>query len=301
MPIRALFGVLKAALLGGVLVAYVLGQANVASIRGSVTDSSGAVVPHAKVVLTNTGTGIQVTDQTNDAGEYVFQFLPPGSYRVETEVSGFKRFVRENIVLDLGRQLRIDASLQPGQITETVDVASQAPLVETENGSLGTTVQNQMLTNLPNLSRNPTSLQLLSPGVVSTSDGPVTNGGLVRIDPYYIDGLDSSNHVWSGTPVNPNPDVIQEFKTLSNSYSAEYGESSGATLIATTKSGTNEFHGSAFEFLQNDALNAGDFFAHAVATCATTSLAEPLAVRSSATRPSSLSMRKLRDRRAPLP
>ncbi|MGA8593831.1 MAG: TonB-dependent receptor [Bryobacteraceae bacterium] len=258
------FSVFKAMLLTGALAAYVLGQANTASIRGTVADSSGAVVPHAKILLTNTGTGIQVTDQTNDAGEYVFQFLPPGSYRVETEVNGFKKFVRENIVLDLGRQLRIDVSLEPGQITQTVDVAGQAPLVDTENGSLGTTIQNQMLTSLPNLSRDPTSLQLLSPGVVSTGDGPVTNGGLVRIDPYYIDGLDSSNHVWSGTPVNPNPDVIQEFKTLSNSYSAEYGESSGATLISTTKSGTNQFHGSAFEFLQNDAFNAGDFFAHTV-------------------------------------
>ena len=121
-----------------------------------------------------------------------------------------------------------------------------------------------MLTGLPNLSRNPQSYQLLSPGVVSTPNGNVTNGGLVRIDPYYIDGLDSSNHVWSGTPVNPNPDVIQEFKTLSNSYSAEYGETSGATMIAITKSGTNAIHGTAFEFWQNDALNAGDFFAHSV-------------------------------------
>ncbi len=82
---------------------------------------------------------------------------------------------------------------------------------------------------------------------------------------YGIDGLDSSNHVWSGTPVNPNPDVIQEFKTLTNSYSAEYGESSAATMIATTKSGTNFFHGTLFEFWQNDALNAGDFFAHTTA------------------------------------
>ncbi len=124
MQTRAPFCVFKAMLLSGALAAYVLGQANTASIRGTVADSSGAVVPHAKILLTNTGTGVQVTDQTNDAGEYVFQFLPPGSYRVETEVNGFKKFVRENIVLDLGRQLRIDVSLEPGQITQTVDVAS---------------------------------------------------------------------------------------------------------------------------------------------------------------------------------
>ena len=239
-------------------------QANTSSIRGIVTDPTGAVVPQADVTLTNTGTGVKSAIKTNASGEYLFEFLPPGNYRVEAQAPGFKSFVRDGIVLDLARQLRIDVGLETGQVTETLDVTAQAPLVETENGSLGTVVQNQMLTGLPNLSRNPQSYELLSPGVVSTGNGPVTNGGLVRIDPYYIDGLDSSNHVWSGTPVNPNPDVIQEFKTLSNSYSAEYGETSGATMIAITKSGTNAFHGTAFEFFQNDALNAGDFFAHSV-------------------------------------
>jgi len=239
-------------------------QANTGSIRGVVTDPTGGVVPQADVTLANTGTGVKSTEKTNAAGEYLFEFLPAGTYRVEAKAPGFKTFVRDGLGLDLARQLRIDVSLETGQVTETIDVTGQAPLVETENGALGTTVQNQMLTGLPNLSRNPQSYQLLSPGVVSTPNGNVTNGGLVRIDPYYIDGLDSSNHVWSGTPVNPNPDVIQEFKTLSNSYSAEYGETSGATMIAVTKSGTNAFHGTAFEFWQNDALNAGDFFAHSV-------------------------------------
>lgn len=242
----------------------VFGQANTASIRGVVTDPSGGVIPEATVTLTNTGTGVKASIKTNSAGEYLFEFLPAGSYRVEAQASGFKTFVRDGIVLDLARQLRIDVPLETGQVSQTIDVTGQAPLVETENGALGTAIQNQMLTQLPNLSRNPQSYQLLAPGVVNTSNGPVTNGGLVRIDPYYIDGLDSSNHVWSGTPVNPNPDVIQEFKTLSNSYSAEYGETSGATMIAVTKSGTNQIHGTAFEFWQNDALNAGDFFAHSV-------------------------------------
>lgn len=240
------------------------GQANTASIRGTVTDASNAVVPHAEVTLTETGTGTASSVHTNDVGEYLFEFLAPGNYRLEAKAPGFKSSVREGITLDLARQLRVDMKLETGQVTETLDVTGQAPLVETENGSLGTTIQNQMVTALPNLSRNPQQYELLVPGVVNTSNGPVTNGGLVRIDPYYIDGLDSSNHVWSGTPVNPNPDVIQEFKTLTNSYSAEYGESSGATMIAVTKSGTNAYHGTAFEFWQNDALNAGDFFAHTV-------------------------------------
>ncbi len=240
------------------------GQANTASIRGIVNDPSGAVVPDSTVTLVNTGTGVQTTTKTNPSGEYLFEFLPPGSYRVEVRATGFKTFTRENIVLELARQLRIDIPLETGLVTETVNVAAQVPLVETENGALGTTVQNQMVTGLPLLSRNPQNLVLLGAGVVQTTDGNITNGGLVRIDPYYIDGADSSNHVWSGTPVNPNPDVINEFRALTNAYSAEYGESSGVTMIATTKSGTNQYHGTAFEFLQNDALNAGNYFTHSV-------------------------------------
>src|SRR5215472_5032031 len=240
------------------------GQANTASIRGLVTDPSGAVVPGANVVLVDTGTGVQSTAKTNPAGEYLFEFLSPGTYKVEVRSPGFKVFAHENIALDLARQLRIDMPLEPGQITETINVEGQGPLVDTENGALGTTVQNQMVTALPLLSRNPQSLVLLGAGVVQTVDGNITNGGLIRIDPYYIDGADSSNHVWSGTPVNPNPDVINEFRAMTNAYSAEYGETSGVTMIATTKSGTNSFHGSAFEFLQNDDLNAGNYFTHSV-------------------------------------
>ncbi len=241
-----------------------LGQANTASIRGIVTDPSGAVIPGAQVTLINTGTGVQTATKANPAGEYLFEFLPPGTYKIEVHSAGFKTFARENVTLDLARQLRIDVPLEPGQITETVNVSGEAPLVETENGGLGTTVQNQMVTELPLLSRNPQSLVLLGAGVAQTVDGNVTNGGLIRIDPYYIDGADSSNHVWSGTPVNPNPDVINEFRAMTNAYSAEYGETSGVTMIATTKSGTNSFHGSAFEFLQNDDLNAGNYFTHSV-------------------------------------
>jgi Carboxypeptidase regulatory-like domain len=240
------------------------GQANTASIRGIVTDPSGGVIVGAQVTLVNTGTGVQSVTKTNPAGEYLFEFLSPGTYKIEVHFAGFKTFTRENIGLDLARQLRIDVGLEPGQVTETINVEAQAPVVDTENGALGTTVQNQMVTELPLLTRNPQSLELLGAGVIQNPNGNITNGGLVRIDPYYIDGADSSNHVWSGTPVNPNPDVINEFRALTNAYSAEYGESSGVTMIATTKSGTNSFHGSAFEFLQNDDLNAGNYFTHSV-------------------------------------
>lgn len=242
----------------------VFAQANSGSIRGTVTDPSGAVIPSAKVTLTNVSTGVQQTVTTDGLGDYLFEFLPPATYRINAEVSGFKKFVRESVTLDVTRQLRVDIGLEPGQLTDTVSVNAEASLIETETGALGTTVENRQVTELPLLGRDPQSLRLLAPGVVNTNNGPITQGGLVRKDPYYIDGVNSSLHVWSGNPVNPNPDVIQEFKTLTNSFSAEYGESSGAIMISTTKSGTNAFHGTLFEFWRNDVLNASNFFAHKV-------------------------------------
>ena len=144
-----------------------------------------------------------------------------------------------------------------------MSVTARTTLLETETGSLSTTIENRQVTSLPSIGRNPQDFRLLVPGVALNRDGnAVTQGGLVRKDPYYIDGAHSSSHVWSGNPVNPNPDVIQEFKVLTNSFSAEYGETSGAVMSSTTKSGTNAVHGSLFEFLRNDKLNAGNYFTH---------------------------------------
>src|SRR5262249_26388049 len=239
-----------------------LAQVSTGNIRGTVTDPTGAVVPGAKIVLSNIQTGVQSSVVTDGLGNYLFEFIPAGEYRIEAEVPGFKKFVRENVTLEMLRQLRVDIPLEPGLVTETVSVTARTSLVETETGALSTTVENVQVGSLPLIGRNPQDFRLLVPGVVNTGNGPVTQGGLVRKDPYYIDGVHSSNHVWSGNPVNPNPDVIAEFKTLTNSFSAEYGESSGAVMTSTTKSGTNDFHGTLFEFLRNDKLNAGNYFTH---------------------------------------
>ncbi|MDX1981212.1 MAG: TonB-dependent receptor [Bryobacteraceae bacterium] len=238
------------------------GQGNTGSVLGTITDPTGAVVPAAKVTIVNVRTGVQ-TETTSDAlGNYLFNFLQPGGYRVETEVAGFKKVTRENVNLEMSRQLRIDIVLETGAVTETVNVAAQTPLLETETGSLSATIENRQVVSLPTIGRNPQDFRLLVPGVVMNGGNAVTQGGLVRKDPYYIDGAHSSNHVWAGNPVNPNPDVIGEFKVLTNSFSAEYGETSGAVMQSTTKSGTNEIHGTAFEFLQNDKLNAGNYYTH---------------------------------------
>ncbi len=255
---------LNAALLPCLLLAatHLFGQGNTGSILGTITDSSGAVVPAAKVSTVNTGTNVKV-DSTSDAvGNYLFNFLPPGSYRVETEVTGFKKFSRE-VNLETGRQLRVDVGLEAGATTETVTVTGSTPLLETETGTLGGTIENRQVVSLPTIGRNPQDFRLLVPGVVLNRDGnAVTQGGLVRKDPYYIDGAHSSSHVWAGNPVNPNPDVIQEFRVVTNSFSAEFGETSGAVMQSTTKSGTNGIHGTAFNFLRNDKLNAGNFYTH---------------------------------------
>ncbi len=239
------------------------GQGNTSSILGTVTDSSGAVIVDAKVVVTNTGTGVATTATTDSLGNYTVNFLAPGTYSVTTEIAGFKKFVREGIALEMTRQLRIDIALETGAVTETVRVEATTPTLETETGALSTTIENRQVTSLPTIGRNPQDFRLLVPGVAMNRDGnAVIQGGLVRKDPYYIDGAHSSNHVWSGNPVNPNPDVIQEFKVLTNSFSAEYGETSGAVMSSTTKSGTNQFHGTLFEFFRNDKLNAGNYYAH---------------------------------------
>jgi hypothetical protein len=187
--------------------------------------------------------------------------LQPGQYSLEAEVVGFRRFVRKSINLELDRELRIDIRLETGQVSDSVNVTAEASMVQTETGALSTTVENRQVVNLPLLGRNPQDFKSLSPGVVRNRDGDViTNGGMVRKDPYYIDGAHSSNHVWSGTPVNPNPDVVSEVKVVTNSFSAEYGQTSGSVMLANTKSGTNELHGTLFEFLRNDKLNAGNYY-----------------------------------------
>ena len=240
-------------------------QTVTSAIVGTVTDPSSAVVPGVSIVVTNVDTGIRSSTTTDSVGNYTVGQLPPGNYEVTGEIAGFKKFVRPNVTLEMTRQLRIDVQLETGSTTESVNVEASTPLIETETGQLSTTISTRELTALPSIGRNPQDFRLLVPGVALNRDGnTVIQGGLVRKDPYYIDGAHSSNHVWSGNPVNPNPDVIQEFKVLTNSFSAEYGETSGGVMTATTKSGTNSIHGTLFEFLRNDKLNAGNYYTHTI-------------------------------------
>jgi hypothetical protein len=245
----------------GVLGAGLLfGQGTTGAILGTVTDTTGAVVPGVKVLVTNVDTGAARQVESDSLGNYRCQFLPPGRYSVEAEASGFKKFQRTNFRLETNRELRIDVVLEPGVVSETVTVTSQAPLIETETGTTSTTMENAMVSRLPMLGRDPLTLRYLVPGI--TGSGIASGGLWVRKESYLLDGGQNSLHVWGGYAVAPTTEVLDEFKVLTNSFSAEFGQTSGFIMLATTKSGTNEFHGSLFEFFRNDKLNAGNFYTH---------------------------------------
>jgi hypothetical protein len=156
--------------------------------------------------------------QTDNLGNYRAQFLPPGPYRVEGETAGFKKFLRQGVRLEMNRELRIDIVLEPGIVSEQVTVSASAPLIETERGTLSTTMENQMVTSLPMLGRNPMSLRMIVPGITGTG---IAAGGLQYKDRYLVDGANVSLHVFGGEAINPNPDVIEEFKVVKNSFSAK--------------------------------------------------------------------------------
>jgi hypothetical protein len=251
----------------------VFAQGNTGAILGTVTDSSGAVVPAAKVVVSNLDTGVTSPTTTDDVGNYSLRFLQPGRYKVEAEAGGFKKAIRPDIVLDLAREFRVNFVLEAGGLTETITVSGGAALVETETGTISSTVEARQVVSLPLFDRDAQKLALLVPGVTESNTGAsgaaggysrLINGGLIGRDALLVDGANIVSHVYGTNPYNPNPDALAEFKVLTNSFSAEYGDTGGGVMIANTKSGTNEFHGDLYEFLQHDKLNAGNYFTHQV-------------------------------------
>lgn len=250
-------------------------QLYTSNIVGTVTDASGGLVPGAKVTLHNTNTGVDTETQTNEAGDYVFQYLHPGDYSLTVEASGFKKFVRENISLEMYAKLSVNVTLEPGSVTQSVTVRATTPLLQTQTGEQSVTVDNTQVSDLP-LDRSNgmingalnviDTMKLLSPGVVVDTSGSwtVSEGGIVRRDQDYIDGALASQTVWSGNAINPAPDSIQEIKVMTSAFSAVYGNTGGSITVATTKSGTNHIHGDVYEYLENNTLNAGDPFQHTV-------------------------------------
>lgn len=248
------------------------------TISGTVTDANGALVPRASVVARNLTTGERRETVTNTNGQYTFPSLPPGEYEIEVTQSGFAVTVRR-AVLSVTERIAVDFTLQPSSVKEQVEISSAALLLQTASAALGRVVEGAAVKELPLSSRNFTQLLALSPG----TSGPLNDAGALgrgtqnissggaRLgsNAVYIDGVDSIN-VHSNTSnenafasnglVAPSPEAIQEFKVQTGLYDAQSGRSGGASVVLVTKSGSPKFHGTLFEFLRNDALNANSFF-----------------------------------------
>ncbi len=242
-------------------------QVDTGTILGTVRDASGAVVPNARVILTNKGLGVTQRAETDANGRYIFTPLKTGTYQVEIEVQGFKKAVRSGLELNIQQQAQVDFSLETGEISQTVEVTAEAPLLQTSESSVGQSVSGQAINDLPLNGRDWTYLARLSAGVNLPQQGAraagqfAANGTRPAQNNYLIDGIDnntSSVDFLNGTAyvIKPPVDAIGEFKIITNSFSAEFGRAGGAVLNATMKSGTNDFHGTLWEFLRNDKFDA---------------------------------------------
>ncbi len=258
------------------LTASLSGQTFYGSIVGTVTDASSAAVQGATVTLTNNGTSERKSAETDAAGAYRFVNLVPGNYKVEVERPGFKRYTRDQIVVAVESAVRVDLAMQVGDVSQTVEVTAAAPLMQTENASLSQVVQGRAIEETPLNGRNVLNLVALAPGVVpqGSSEGSLTGKNVFAAGNYQIGGgtANQSATYLDGVPVNdtygnivalvPSQDSVSEFRVQTNNNSAEYGRYTGGVINMASKSGSNEIHGSAYEFLRNRSLNAGSFFAN---------------------------------------
>lgn len=242
-------------------------------IRGTVSDVSGAVVPGATVTATDTGTALTRTAATNQDGIFVFPDMPIGVYTIDISKPGFKTEKRENTTLLTGQTLALDIALTVGSAAQSVTVTSGTQLIQVDTSSVQTSVDQKQMQNLPLNERNPLQLTALTPGTVLTNTGTEAgqqdniglsvNGLRATQDNYQLDGAIYTNRFFDSVPILPNPDALQEFTIQSSNYSAEYG-GAGALVQLSTRSGTNQLHGSAYEFFRNTVLDAKNYFAQTV-------------------------------------
>jgi hypothetical protein len=255
-----------------------LAQQETATILGTVTDSTGAIVPGASVTVTNVKTNISLTTQTDGRGAFVVPSLKPGEYSLTVEISGFQKTVRTGVVLQVAQVARIDLTMQTGQLTETVEVVGSSPILETQTSSRGAVIDQKQIVELPLNGRDYNQLALLSPGVLPGTPRLASvnfkgvlnvNGNRTFNNVFLLDGVDniSYSNSFRGENVQlvqPSVEALQEFKIQTNAYSAEFGRSSGAVVNAVIKSGTNSLRGSVYEFLRDDSLDANNFFSNAL-------------------------------------
>jgi hypothetical protein len=247
------------------------------SIVGSVKDPSGAAIPDANITFVNASTQLQRVVKSNGLGEYVASALPTGQYSVTVEKAGFRKLERTGLTLTTANTLTVDLDLQVGSEMQTVEVSAQASLLQSQSGTVSALVDSRQMVNLPLATRNFTDLVLLTPGAHTGSASNLGEGGTAysirgganfsvngtsaATNSYLIDGLYNRNQWLNTLVIVPIVDSIQEYRVLTSSFNAEYGESAGAVTLVTTKAGSNHFHGAAWEFLRNDRLNANTYFA----------------------------------------
>jgi len=244
-------------------------QSTPSTMTGLVKDSSGAIIPGARVQVVNEGSGVAVVAVANSAGLYRSPSLAPGAYRIEAEANGFQKLVRGNLTVQIGQTLQVDVTLAVGSVQETVNVTGASPVLETQSSSVTQLVEREMVQGMPMPNRTSTALLALIPGAAVqnvTGDIPIfsVSGGRTRNQQFTLDGGNHTNTV--GLAVNqsqvPLPmDAMQEFRVVANSYSAEYGQSQSGVITLATRSGSNTLHGGVFEYMRNEAFDARNFFA----------------------------------------
>ena len=245
---------------------------------GRVTDVSGAVLPDAKVTIKNTGTGVFRTVQTGKTGDYSFSLLQVGTYEVTIEAKGFRTFVTKDLNLSAGDRVRVDGKMEIGVASESASVSAEAvPALQTDSSTIGTLIGSEFLADLPLNGRNLTNLIQLSAGVTPgafnaagggdhSTDRRLTsafsaNGQNDFLNNNMIDGMDNNERYFGTIVVRPSIDAVQEVIVSTNLYPAEVSRTEGGVADVITKSGTNSFHGSLYEYLRNDAFDARDYFA----------------------------------------
>jgi Carboxypeptidase regulatory-like domain len=267
-------------LLMGCLAALPCSAQSAATLYGAVTDAGGAAIPGASVTVTDVGTAVITKTTTDASGNYSFPSLSAAGYSITVEAPGFKTEDIKGIVLQVNQKAREDVKLQVGSVDTKVEVTGEAPLVDTSSASVGTVIDQREVVDLPLNVRRFGALAILVPGTVpdagaggvsggfanSTFGSPFSettyaaNGARSSSNNTLIDGVDSRNLTFGGFAVEPSPDAVQEFKIQTNIYDAAFGKTAGSTINLITKSGTNSFHGSIYEFLRNDALDASNYF-----------------------------------------
>ncbi len=256
-------------------------QVTTGTIVGTVQDQQGAAVPGAPVTITNLGKGTSSSHTTDGSGSYVAPFLIPGTYDVAVELAGFRRWVHKGVVLQVNQRARVDATLDVGGLTESTEVIGLAPLTRTDSGEMGEVIDERAVRELPLNGRNFASLVYLAPGITPGQAGENLSGASTfnprgasnfnalgsqaNTNAWLVDGIDNNEFTFNTVIVQPTVESVREFKVLTGTFSAEFGRGAGVVSVST-KSGNNEWHGTAFDFVRNEKFDAKNFFALPTAT-----------------------------------